>query len=258
MKFSAPLIFLVGLSPIIAQADIITGYVNNPTGDSTDFATGISALGGSLTTLDVSTLASGPLNPAAFLGSNGVTLTGTGNFTNVSAGPGPGQGNVSSGPLSPGEGPHPAVNDIGGNSTAGTLTVSFATPVLGAGLFLIDLFNPAGVCGATPCDDVTIQAFTGAAGAGSLLGTFDAAGFNFQPNHLYFMGISSSGGDVGSIVLSQLANSSGDVIALGNIEYGVPASTVPEPSAIILLLPVVAMIGILYRRRASKCPTTLP
>lgn len=224
------------------QAGTVTGYVNNPTGNSTDFS---AALGGSVTTLDVGTLTTGALNPAAFFVSNGVTLAGTGNFAIVSSGAGPGQANVSAPPLSPGEGPHAPANFIGGSTTSGTLTVSFNTPVLGAGLFLIDLFNPGG-----GPDNVTIQAFAGAGGTGTLLGTFLAVGDNFQPNNLYFMGITSSGGDIGSIVLTQPNNPSGDVIGLGNILYGSGAPTqTPESAPGILMLIGSGLVILVMRRR---------
>ncbi len=235
-----------------AHADTITGYVNNPTGDSTDFTAGVTALGGSVTTLDVGTLSTGALNTTAFLVSNGVTLTGTGSFATVSAGAGPGQGNTFSPPLSAGEGPHAAANWIGENITfggSGSLTVSFNKPVLGAGLYLIDLFNPPACGGGGPCDDVTIQAFTGANGTGTSLGIFHAVEDNFQPNHLYFMGITSSGGDIGSIVLTQPANPSADLIGLGNILYGAGGpSPVPEPSTVGLMLLGIGLVFLMRNR----------
>ncbi len=190
-----------------ARASTVMGYVNDPTGDSTDFGAGLAALGGSVNTLNVGSL---PTRDVKFHSAfAGVTLAGTGSFDTVSFGVGPSNGNTTTPPLSTGEGPHAAASYIGDQLTPGpqTFTVSFDTPVSGAGLFLIDLFNPlsTSLCGG-PCDDVTIEAFTGTDGTGTSLGVFHAAADNFQGNpvnYLYFMGITSSSIDIESIVLSQ-------------------------------------------------------
>ena len=237
-----------------ARAGTITGYVNDPTGDSIDFGGGLAALGGSVTTLNVGSLSTGALNPSAFAG---VTLAGTGSFNTVTFGVGPSNGNTVTPPLSNGEGPHAAASYIGDQLTPGpqTLTVSFASPVSGAGLFLIDLFNPFStpLCGGL-CDDVTIQAFTGTGGTGTALGIFHAAAYNFQGNpvnYLYFMGITSSGNDIGSIVLGQLSDPSEDVIGIGNVLYGTgtPSSSVPEPSSMIPLLTATILLAVGARRK---------
>jgi len=69
-------------------------------------------------------------------------------------------------------------------------------------------------------------------------------------NYLYFMGITSSGADIGSIVLNQPANPSGDVIGLGNILYGTGplGSPAPEASAVIPFT-LSLLLGMLLRRR---------
>jgi hypothetical protein len=236
-----------------ARAATITGYVNDPTGDSTDFGAGLAALGGSVNTLNVGGLPTGTLNSSAFAG---VTLAGTGSFDTVTFGVGPSNGNTTTPPLSTGEGPHAAASYIGDQLTPGpqTFTVSFDTPVSGAGIFLIDLFNPLSVplCGGL-CDDVTLQAFTGTDGTGTSLGTYHSAAYNFQGNpvnYLYFMGITSSSIDIGSIVLSQTNDPSGDVIGLGNILYGTgTTSAVPEPSSTIPLLTAMILLAVGARRK---------
>src|SRR5271165_4406267 len=87
-----------------ASAGAIT-YANDPTGDSIDFAGGVSANGGSITTYTFDGLAAGALNPNAYAG---LTLNATGAFTTISYGTGPGQSNTTATPHSTGEGSHPA------------------------------------------------------------------------------------------------------------------------------------------------------
>ena len=236
-----------------AHADTVTGYVNDPTANSTDFTTGITALGGSVTTFSVDTLTPGALNPTAF---SGATLSGTGNLATVTAGNGPADGNVTFTPLSPGEGPSTYTEYIGrtsGSTYTGSLTVSLATPALGAGVFLIDLFNPE-----VYDDVVTLSAYTGASGTGTLLGTETDAQYNFQDTNLYFMGISSSGDDIGSVVLSYDGIYSGDSIGVGNILVGNGSGATtptPEPNEQSMLGIGLAGIGLCYwmmRKRTAR------
>jgi hypothetical protein len=116
------------------------------------------------------------------------------------------------------------------NEAAGTFTVSFGQNVIGAGLFLVDLWNPGGL------NPVTISAYTGINGTGTSLGTFTAAAFNFQPNSLYFMGIVSTNADIRSIVISN-PSLAGDIVGYDNIEFAPAAATppVPEPASLVLL-----------------------
>src|SRR5262249_221210 len=94
-----------------AASAAVVGYVNDPTGNSSDFTTGVNGLGGSVTTLNVGGLSTGalPLNPFP-----GVTFSATGSgFGTVSTGAGPADGNVGTPPLSSGEGLHAAASYIG-------------------------------------------------------------------------------------------------------------------------------------------------
>jgi len=223
----------------------VTTFANNPSGNSVDFANAVAGGGGSITTLTFDDQALGALNPNAYAG---VTLNGV-NFNQIVNGAGPGQGNTSAPPLSSGEGLHAVSNYLANSSSyTGSLTISFATPVFGAGLFTIDVFNPV-----SGYDNFSLSAYTGADGTGTVLGTATGAQFNFQANNLYFLGIYSSAGDIGSVVFTQDGSRSGDVIGLDNIQIAAsaPGQTVPEPDTILLV--AAGLIGALltYKRRVK-------
>ena len=123
----------------------------------------------------------------------------------------------------------------------GTFTISFDAPVIGVGLFTIDLFNP----GDNPPDvrnAVTIEVFDGPNGTGNSLGLFDSAQFNFQMNFLYFMGVSSTDNDIRSLVFNNPAGA-GDDIGIDNIVFAVPA-----PGGLALL----GMAGLIAGRRRRR------
>ena len=211
------------------QADFIS-FTLNPTTNSQDWSSFITGLGGTINSnVNFDAHPTGPLNPNFYLSSDGVTLTPIGDVNTVQFGAGPGQFNTSD--MSPGEGPHPASNFLFDRVNASSLTISFDAPVLGAGLFVIDYFNPG-----TTNNPLQIEAFTGPNGTGSLLGVASSAGFNFQANRLYFMGVASSENDIRSIVFRDVNNASGDEIGLDNIVFAQQSvSAVPEPSSIALL-----------------------
>ncbi len=107
--------------------------------------------------------------------------------------------------------------------------MDFATPVLGAGLFTIDAYNPL-----PGYDNFSLSAWTGADGTGTLLGTATGAQFNFQPNNLYFLGVLSTAADIGSVVFSQNGTRTGDDVGLDNLEVAAAPGT-PEPGTWALL-----------------------
>jgi hypothetical protein len=155
----------------------------------------------------------------------------------VTSGAGPGQGNDTSGPLSSGEGLHPASNYVGSGSGTGTFTISFSSPVLAVGLFTVDLFNPAEGSG----DRVTIQIYDGPNGTGNSLGTFNAAVYNFQVNHQYFMGAGSPSSNIRSLVVNN-PGYGGDVFGIDNIEFsGGTSAPVPAASPLSLLIGLAAL-----------------
>lgn len=238
----------------VASAGVIT-YANNPTGNSVDFAAEASTLGWSVTSSIFEGM-SGALNPNVFAG---MTLIGTGAFTTITVGDGPNDGNIYSTPISTGEGSHAAYCSsvapslpcayLGDDfTTHGTLTVNFASPVLGAGLFTIDVFNP------DPGDDIfSLSAWTGANGTGTLLGTATGVNYNFQPNNMYFLGVISTAGNIGSMVFSQDGNNSGDDIGLDGLEVvgGQPVGSTPEPGTAALLCAGAFLA--LFRFRRNRC-----
>jgi hypothetical protein len=223
------------------DAGVIT-YAGNPTGNSTDFATGVAGIAGTITTYTFDTLATGALASNAYAG---LTLNATGEFTTISNGAGPGQSNISSPPVSPGEGVHSASNYLGNNDgTSGGLTVDFSTPVVGAGIFTIDVYNPS-----AGSDNVSLSAYSGLDGTGTLLGTATGAQFNFQANNLYFLGITSSANNIQSVVFNSIGGESGDIIGLDNLEVATSSGTVtPEPGTILMGLSA-SLLGLAAMRR---------
>ena len=202
---------LLSITPALNAA--VNTYANNPTGNSTDFATGVAGILGSISTYTFDTLPTGVLSPSAY---PGLTLAATGEFNNVVNGEGPADGNSFSTPLSPGEGLHPVSNYLGsGGGFTGGLTVDFSTPVLGFGLYTIDVFTPSSFSNA---DNFSLSAYTGADGGGTLLGTATGLQFNFQTDNLYFLGITSSAANIRSVIFSSDGSGSDDNVGLDNLE----------------------------------------
>ena len=74
----------------------------------------------------------------------------------------------------------------------------------------------------------------------NFLGSASAFLGDFQPNELYFMGVSDASNVIRSIVLYNHAEF-GDVIGLDDLRF---ATVVPEPSILILM----AIVGIVLAR----------
>ena len=225
----------------------VTFYVSNPTGNSTAWTSAVTGLGGVVNTnVDFNAHPTGLLNNAFYSASDGVTFATTGSFNTVTFGGGPGQSNTYTPPLTPGEGPHAASNYLFAAATGSSLTISFSRPVLGAGLFVIDLFNPTQSGG--PSNPVSIQAFTGPGGTGTLLGSAPAPAYNFQPNHLLYLGVVSSAGDIQSLRLTQ-PGALADQIGVDDIRFA--PGVIPEPTSLVTwsLLGIVALAVTWWQRR---------
>jgi hypothetical protein len=218
---------------VVGSAHALTTFVNNPTTNLEDWT---AAVGTVTTNIDFD-------NPDV-----NATLS-YGSCCSVTFGSGPGQGNTFSPPTSTGEGLHPASNFLllpsPGSNGAYSVTETFVTPVAAAGVETIDYFGPTGID-----NPLTLSAYTGPNGTGTLLGTATSAQYNFQANYMYFMGVASSSTDIGSIVFSRNFDNSGDDIGLDNFVSAGLASNVPEASTWAMMLAGFAGLGFAgYRAR---------
>lgn len=146
--------------------------------------------------------------------------------------------------MSSGEGAHASSNYLFDGSQPSSLTIDFAAPVTGAGLFVIDYFNPTGN------NPLTLSAFTGVNGTGTLIGTANAVAFNFQPDNMYFLGVLSTLGDIRSVVFNQPVNSTGDRRGIDDIRFARSgSSSIATPLPPTALLAGFGLVGLLGLRR---------
>jgi len=243
------------LSPSAARAQI-TGFVNNETNNAGDWNTFVTGLGETVdTTIDMQSPPPGALSSTFYQGSVGATFTSAGFTPTIVSGNGPSDGNNTSPTLSPGEGPSTATQYllVPSPQTSGPnhFTTTFAAPVSGFGLFVVDYFGALGFT-----NTLTLTAFSGADGTGTNLGSVTAASFNFQTNNEYFMGLATTGGaaTIASVVFDRPTDNSGDAIGLIDFRFSrLGATAAPEPGSIALAacgaLPLAGMI--LRRRRRA-------
>jgi hypothetical protein len=216
-----------------------TGFVSDPYNNSSNWLGSVS--GASVSTIDFEN------HPLGTLWSNfypGVTLSANGDVNTVKYGAGPAQGNTNY--AITGEGYHAASNYLYDDENASSLTISFDQPVLGAGLFVIDHFNP----GYT--NWLTIEAFTGANGTGTSLGLYQSVQRNFQRNYKYFMGVTSSEANIRSLVFTDVNSETGDTTGIDDIMFATgDAPPVPEPMTMLGLTMAVGAAGAYIRRRRA-------
>ncbi len=247
MSRSLSVLLLLGAVLAVSAQAAVIGYVNNPTTNSVDWATAVAGLGGAINTnVNFDTHPLGALQNNFYSISDGLTFSTTGSaFGGIENGQGPSDGNTTSTPLSAGEGLHPVSNYLLVNSLPSVLTLTFNTRVVGAGLFLIDYYNAD-----SAFNGWTVSAYTGPNGTGTMLGSFNSAVYNFQPNNMYFMGILSTDGDIRSVAFEKLTSNTGDTAGIDNIQFAA-SSAVPEPGSVSLLSG--ALLGILgFARRFRR------
>ncbi len=204
----------------------ITGYTNNPNSNRQDW---IAAVGSYTTNIDFDAA------------NNGASYTATSGFLSSGF---LGDGNNTSATLNNGQGQHPDSNYFRIGSPGGstqTFTVTFASLVGGAGVDVIDWFGADGVT-----NSLTLSAYTGAGGTGTLLGTITGFNQNYQNNNVYFFGLTSSAVDIGSIVFTRISDNTGDTLGLDNIVSS--GGTVPEPVTWGLMIAGFGMVGLKARR----------
>ena len=216
---AAAVLLIVPIVP--ATADVV-GFVESPTTNSADWRTRVTDLGGEIETLDFEAHPVGPLQTDFYAASHGVMLIGEG-LGDVEFGDGPGEHNdFALGGTRKGEGQHTGSNYIFDPQGFSTLTVSFETPVIGAGLFIIDYFNPG-----NGINLLKVEAFDGPNGTGErLCSTSNGSGgcsfrsprkVNFQKNKLYFMGILSAEPNIRSFVFTDIDGNLGDRTGIDDI-----------------------------------------
>jgi hypothetical protein len=231
-----------------ASAQVSTFGGTSPTGNYSAFVASLSSLGGIPTTVDFNSLSSGPFSGAVL---PGVTVTANGTGATTASGAGPGQPNNTATPVSSGEGLHAASGYIqlaSPGSGPNGLTFNFDSPTFGAGLFVIDYYQPT-LGGVN--NPLLLQAFAGASGTGSLVGSVTAVRYNFQMNNQLFLGITSGAGDIGSLVFTRSTDNSSDVIGIDNLTFAA-ATTVPEPGTWALLgTGLLAVGGVAARRKRT-------
>lgn len=219
MKLTA-LVLLAAAS--YAHAGVV-GFSSNVSGNSTDFATAVSAalgvIGDAHLTVDYENHPLGALQPNFYPGLTVNFSTAAIVTTSLSV------GGSSTGPTSTGEGAATSLQRIYAGASAFDLEITFINPILGFGFYMIDYYNPGGA------NFTTLKAWTGANGTGTLIGSVDAAQYNFQDNYKYFLGILSTDSNIKSITFGS-SGLAGDGFYIDDLELA--EGGVPEPSTILL------------------------
>ncbi len=217
---------------------VTIGFVSNVSSNSTDWRNDVLARGCQISTLDFSSHPNGALVSTHYQAQYGVTLSASNGFNSVVYSTGSSSGTTSTTPKSTGEGLHStATSMLVDNDASSSLTVSFDRAIFGIGFYLVDLYNPSNI------HPYKLEAFTGVNGTGTSLGSVNAAGYNFQLNYIYFMGLVSTAGDIRSVVISDIVSGTGDGVFIDDIVF----ASVPELSTWCLLLVASALVFRFHR-----------
>lgn len=227
----------------------VTGFVSNPSGNSTDWADFVAGTGASVnTSIDFETHPLGALDGTFYEASTGVTMTivapldGGAAVVDVTGTP---SGTIAC-PCSTGEGAFPLTRALVYADQV-TFTVNFATAVSGFGMLTGDHFDPYPDSLVAP-DPMTIAAYDGPDGTGTLLGSFDSLHYSFQLGYSYFMGVASTTNEIRSIVFTDGESGTHDGVDLDAFRIA-QITAAPEPASLALLLAGAAGAIGLRRRR---------
>lgn len=242
-----PVAFILATLAFGMQAEAATtSFANNPSGNSTDWSAYLLNHAGAVTTtLDFETHPLGALQPEFYAGLGiHMALAGSSfNYNAVYNYRNDYNGTVYGyGPNSSGEGLAAESRAYSAYNPNGewTLTLSFDQAVMGAGLYVIDLFNGLGN------RRTTLTAFDGANGSGNLLATATAPDYNYQLYNKLFLGVASDTANIRSVVFTNPAPYAGDGIALDDIRIATP---VPEPETYALMLAGLGLVAGAARRK---------
>jgi PEP-CTERM motif len=249
MRQASPLLITTVLA--LAGASAHAGglaFDSQPASNSVAFANHLAGLGaGAITTLDFETHPLGALQPGHYA-AQGVTMTLVGgnlSFNEVYDYRNNYSGTVFGfGPNSSAEGPASESRAYSAFSPdqPWQLVLDFAQPVLGAGLYVIDLFNGLGN------RRTTLAAYDGAGGSGQLLAMATAPDYNYQLYNKLFLGVATDNAVavIRSVVFTNPLPVAGDGIALDDIRI---AAAVPEPGTWGLLAAGLGVVALRSRKR---------
>ncbi len=236
----------------VAQAGV-TAFASNPAGNSIDWTNRIASLGGAVNTdIDFETHPLGALQSDFYAGigvnmalsGGALTFNAVYDYRNNYDGTVYGYG-----PNSAAEGAAAESRAYSAYNPSGSwsLTLNFDQAVLGAGLFVIDLFNGLGD------RTVTLSAYDGTDGGGNLLATASAPNYNYQLYNKLFLGVANDSAtpSIRSVVFTNPYPYYGDGIALDDIRV----AAVPEADTYALMLAGLGLLSFAARRRNNAAKT---